>query len=182
MTILDLIEIGYVVRAHGVRGELRVACHNPASTALAAVDEVDVGGHRFAVAAARPVKDAYLLALSGLTDRTRAEALRGQPVSVERAALEMDEDEFLLADLIGCAAVLESGESYGTVIAVEPGPQDRLVIADGEVERLLPLVAELVPEVDFERSRIVVAPPPGLPDSPRRDRRDGGGRQRRGRR
>lgn len=171
MTVPDLVEIGYVVRAHGVRGELRVVCHNPDSTALSTADNVDIGGRRFVIATVRPVKDAFLLALEGLTDRTRAEALRGQPVSVARGALQLDDDEFLLADLIGCEAVLESGEPYGTVIAVEPGPQDRLVIADGDIERLLPLVAELVPEVDFERSRIVVAPPPGLPESRRRERR-----------
>lgn len=168
------IEIGYVARAHGVRGELRVVLHNPESDTLERVDRVFVGEREYQITRARPTKGAVLLSLVGLDDRDQAEAARGQKVLVARELIPVDEGELLLADLIGCQAVLASGEVYGTVVAVEPGPQDRLVIATGAVERLLPLVSELVLEIDLEDARVVVDPPIGLPEY--RASEDRGGR------
>ncbi len=161
-----LIEVGYVARAHGVGGEIKVATHDPASTVLLDADEVVIGERRFAVSRARRANQFVLLALENVVGRDAAEALRGQPVSVARELIPLDEGEVLLADLVGCAAVTVAGAPYGEVVAVEPGAQDLLVIHDGEVERLLPLVPALVPEVDVVARRVVVDPPEGLPEEP----------------
>ncbi len=163
---MDLVEVGYVARPHGVRGELRVIAHNRESTTLTEVDSVHIGTRRFELVAARPVKGAFLLRLEGLDDRDRAEELRGQPVLVRREQIALDAGELLLADLVGCRVVLADGRSYGVVVDVECGPQDRLVIHQGSVERLLPVVPEFVIEVDLEAGTIVVAPPEELPESP----------------
>lgn len=164
----DLVEIGYISKPHGVRGELRVVCHNPQSDTLLGVEQVYVGGHPYTVARARPVNGAVLLTLRDVTDRNRADAMRGLDVSVTREQLALEDDEFLLADLEGCEVVLEDGAPYGVVDAIDAGPQDRLVIVDGDVERLLPMVPEFVLSIDLDAARIVVAPPPGLPENPRR--------------
>lgn len=158
------IEIGVVARAHGIRGEVRVHLHNPGSTALDRADTVYLGDRVFAIARARPVAGAYLLALEGIADRDAAEALRGRPVSVARGDLELDEDEVLLSDLVGCQVELADGRPWGVVRALELGPQDRLVIRDGEVERQLPVVDAFVLEIDVEGRRIVVDPPADLPE------------------
>jgi len=167
---MSLIEIGYVAKAHGVAGEVRIVCHNPDSQVLLDVEQVVIGEVAYAVSRARAVKDAFLVLLDGVRDRDVAASLRGQPVLVDRESIELDEDEFLLADLIGCQAVLASGAPYGVVVEVEPGPQDRLVIEDGEVERLVPLVDEIVLSIDFTAMQVVIDPPPGLPESRRRKR------------
>jgi len=158
------VEIGVVSRAHGIRGEIRVHLHNPESTALEVAEEVLVGGRAFAVAAARPVQGAYLVALRGVGDRDAADALRGQAVAVHRDDLELGDDEVLLADLIGCRVELPDGSDWGVVRRVEPGPQDRLVIEHGAVERLLPVVDELLIDIDLDRRRVVVDPPEGIPE------------------
>lgn len=162
------LEIGYVARPHGVRGELRVVTYDPASETLLDVDSVRIGGVDYEVEQARPVQGAFLLRLAGVGDRNRAELLRGQRVAVDREQIPLEDGEVFLADLVGCEVVLEDGRPYGTIAAVETGPQDRLVIHDGDVERLLPLVSEFVIEVDLEAGRVVVAPPEDLPESPRR--------------
>jgi 16S rRNA processing protein RimM len=162
----DLVEVGYVARAHGVRGELRIATHNPESDVLADVERLWLAGVEYAVAGARPTQGAWLIRLDGLTDRDRAEALRGKPVAVAREDLDLGEGEGLLTDLIGCQVFLASGEPWGEVVAIEPGPQDRMVIHHGEVERLVPVVPELVVEVDTEAGRVVVDLPDDYPESP----------------
>ena len=168
---MDRVEIGVVARPHGVRGELRVHLHNPESTALDAAEEVWIGGRAYPVEQARPVQGAYLLVVAGVTDRDAADALRGRPVEVGRDAIDLDEGEVLLADLVGCKVELPDGRDWGVVARIDTGPhQDRLVIHHGEVERLLPVADELLVDIDVEARRIVVDPPEGLPEDPIRRR------------
>lgn len=162
------IEVGYVARAHGVAGELRVVVHDPESETLSAVAEVFLDGERFEVARSRKVPGAYLLGLTEVSDRNRAELLRGAVVSVARDAIELDEGEVLLADLVGCRVELAGGGQWGVVDAIDAGPQDRLVILDGDIERLLPFVPPLIVSVDVEQGVIIVDPPEGLPETRRR--------------
>lgn len=162
---MNFVDIGYVARAHGIRGELRVILYNPESTLLTEVRFIRIGEQQREIAAARPAKDAWLLGLVDLHDRNQAELLRGQVVSVARSLIPVDQGEVLLADLLGCEVVLPDGSPYGTIEAVEPGPQDRLVIRQGDIERLLPLVPEFVSDVDLDAGRVVVTPPEGLPES-----------------
>ncbi len=166
----DRVEIGAVARAHGVRGELRVALHNPTSEALVDVEVLFVGGRELAVESARPTTGAWLVRLAGVEDRDQAEALRGQPVAVAREQLALEDDEVLLVDLIGCRAELRDGTPWGEIVAIEPGPQDRLIVRHGDVERQLPVVDEILLEVDLEAGRVVVDPPEGLPEEPARRR------------
>lgn len=162
----DRVEVGYVARAHGVRGELRVVLHNPASESLARVASLWLGDDAFAVDGARPTEGAWLVRLAAVTDRDRAEALKGRPVKVARLDLDLEEGEYLLADLVGCKVFLPDGAPWGEVVALEIGPQDRLVIRDGAVERLLPAVDAFLVEVDAAAGRLVVDPPEGLPEEP----------------
>lgn len=162
---MDIVDIGYVAKPHGVRGELRVVPYNPESVILTQVERVLVGGKPYEVIAARPARGAFLMRLLGVDDRDQAELLRGLVVSVARDLIALDEGEILLSDLIGCEAVLPDGTSWGTIVAIEMGPQDRLVIQAGQIERLLPMVNEFVIDVDLDTSRVVVSPPEGLPEA-----------------
>jgi 16S rRNA processing protein RimM len=163
----SLVEVGYVAKAHGVRGEVRVHLHNPASQTLYAAESVVVGGETRIVMSARTgSKGAVLLVLEGVTDRDVADALRGSTVSVERTQIPLEDGEVLASDLVGCTAVLEDGSVWGTVESIAPGPQTRLVVRSGDVIRQLPLVDELVRDIDLDARTIVVEPPEGLPEEP----------------
>jgi len=155
-----------VSKAHGIKGEVLVVLHDPESTTLGEVDEVLIGGTPHAVRGARPIGGAYLLALTDVRDRDVAAGLRGQPVAVARDQLDLDDDDVLLADLVGCRAVLADGTAWGEIVAVELGVQDRLVIHHDGVERLLPVVDAFLAEVDVDGRVVVVTPPEGLPEQP----------------
>jgi len=115
------VEIAVVSKAHGVRGEIVAIPHDPESSSLAEVSAVWIGGVRREVVRARPVPPgAYLLALEGITDRDAAAALRGALIEADREELDLDEDEVLLADLIGCRCVLPYGGGPGMVMKCEP--------------------------------------------------------------
>lgn len=158
------IEIGRIARAHGIRGEVVIVTHDPASSVLDDVEIVWVNGVEKRVAEKRGTHRGWLVRFEGIATRNDAEVLRGQVVEVERDALGLDDDDILLDDLIGCQVKLVDGTPWGTIHAVDSGMQDLLVIHDGELERLLPLVDEFVKAIDLPAGIVTVDPPEGLPE------------------
>lgn len=86
----DWLKVGYVARAHGLRGELGVKTFDPTSTALGEVERVqlttktgevklfDLDGLRDAP------KGDLLMVLDGVRTREAADALVGSTVAVHR--------------------------------------------------------------------------------------------------
>ena len=161
------IEIGRITRVHGIRGEVVITTHDPESDLLDRLTTLWIGGVVREVTRARNTPRGWLVQLAGVATRNDAEALRGQVVEVDRAALELDEDDVLLDDLIGCRVQRVDGTPWGTIAAIEGGMQDRLVIHDGDIERQLPLVDEFVTGIDLEAGVVTVDPPEGLPEHKR---------------
>lgn len=160
------IEIGGVARAHGIRGEVVVFTHDPDSETLGDVETCFVGGLERKILKARNTHKGWLVGFEGVGSRNDAELLKGKPVEVFRAQLELDESDVLLSDMIGCTAQTPDGTSWGTVAEIQRGAfQDLLVIHHGEIERLLPLVDDFVTGVDVEKKLVFVDPPEGLPES-----------------
>jgi 16S rRNA processing protein RimM len=162
------IEIGGVARAHGIRGEVVIVTHDPESALLADLETLWIGGAERRVTGARGTHRGWLVQLDGVVTRNDAEALRGQLVEVDRSVLELADGEILLADLVGCRVIRPDGAPWGTIAAIEGSMQDLLVIHDGEIERMLPLVDEFVTDIDLDNGVVTVDPPEGLPETKRR--------------
>ncbi|HSP96891.1 MAG TPA: ribosome maturation factor RimM [Candidatus Dormibacteraeota bacterium] len=167
----SLVELGPIVNRHGIRGELRLLLHNPESDAALTCAEVVVrwpDGRREArrVRGARRHKRFALLQLAGVDDATAAETLIGCTVSVPRAALPPAGDDAVYhADLLGCAVVTTAGEALGTVREIlVTGSNDVCVVRDATREVLVPMVADVIAEIDVAGRRLIVRPLPGLFD------------------
>ncbi len=111
--------------------------------------------------------DLLIAVVDGVTTREAAEALNRVQLHVERDKLPPpdEEDEFLLADLIGLSVQTEAGDIIGTVVAVPNyGGGDLLEIAPvlKGPTALLPFTKAFVPVVDVTAKRIVAAPPDDL--------------------
>lgn len=160
--------IGIVGRPHGVRGELAVEprTDEPALRfAPGAVLRVEDSDRTLTVESARDHSGRLLVQFRGVLDRNDAEAMRGTRLVTEvDPATRPDEPEaYYDRQLIGLRVVDAAGTEVGQVAAVAHLPsQDLLEIdADGST-RLVPFVAELVPEVDLERGLVRLADVPGL--------------------
>ena len=161
-----LLEVGYVSRAHGIRGEIAVKPFDPDSEALLQVERISVAARLgepkpYRIVQARKAAKEVLLVLEGVAGRTEAEALKGATVSAFREDLPPPEgDEFFQGDLLGLAVVNEAGEALGKVEEIwETGPVPNLVIRGEGGELIVPFADEFIPEVDLEAGRLVVRPP-----------------------
>lgn len=158
------IELGVVVKPHGVRGWVKVRLHNPRSECLRAEQELNVtsadGAGRAVVIESLTTSPGFLLMkVQGVGDRNQAETLRGATISVLREDLPAPGDgEYYYQDLIGCQVVDEQEQIMGDVTAVfEAGASDVLVVRQGNKEWYIPLVDQWVRTVDPESKRIVVS-------------------------
>ncbi len=99
----------------------------------------------------------------GVDDRDAAEQLRGTLYVPGAEARELEPDEFWPHDIVGCELFDTNGRSLGSVSAVVPGAaQDLLEIVTPSGTALVPLVQEIVREVDVAARRVVIDPPEGL--------------------
>jgi 16S rRNA processing protein RimM len=163
----DWLRVGYVSRAHGLKGTVVVKTFDPASSALGEVDRVhlapkDGAPREVEIVDVRegPGGD-LLLQLEGLSTREGADALVGSTVSVHRDEIDApDEGEFFQGDLVGLRAVTPDGKALGVVHEVwSSGPVPNLVLRDGDREEMVPFAEDFVRKVDLAAGTIVIEPP-----------------------
>jgi 16S rRNA processing protein RimM len=167
VSVRQYLELGYVARAHGNRGELSIRPYDPETTAFQEVSSVllrarDGSERTMKVLSSRPARLWYLIALEGVVSRTQAEELRGSVVLVDREDLTQPAPgEFFQGDLVGLRAIDENGAPVGNVEAIwSTGPVPVLVIREqrGE-ELLLPFIEPFVGEVDMAQRTVRVRRP-----------------------
>lgn len=161
----NLLLIGRVGGAHGVRGEVRISTFTADPLAIAdykTLKKAD-GSLALTVLSARASKGGVVARCKGIDSKDQADALRGLALHIDRADLpEPEEDEFYLADLIGLSAETPAGEKLGKVKSVQDfGAGDILEIdpAMGGPTWYLAFTRETVPTVDIAGKRLVIVRP-----------------------
>ena len=165
----DLICIGAIAGAFGVRGEVRLKSFTAAPEDIATYGPVSTedGAQAYSITlSGQSTKGALIARLSGVGTKEQADALRGVRLFVERDRLPaLPDDEFYHADLIGLDVFDTGGTSLGKVKSVQNhGAADLLEIHGPGLKStvLLPFTKEAVPTVDLTSGRIVTDPPEGL--------------------
>ncbi len=158
----DPVVIGVVVAPHGVRGTVRVRASGSGRHLREGLEPV-VAGRRRRISRVRETPKGFLVDLEGVGDRSGAAAFKGEELVLDRRELDTPEEgEFYVGDLVGLAAMNETGEILGTVEETfETAAHEILVVRkEGDV-LYVPFTLEHVPEVDLDARRVVVRPPEG---------------------
>jgi len=167
------VEVGRVVKPHGLRGEVAVELRTDRpEVRFAAGATVWLDGTRATVTDARPHQGRWLVRFDAAPDRDAAEALRGRLVTAPVLEGDADADAYWNHELVGLVVVDEAGTDLGDVVAIVELPRaagyDLLEVrrADG-TSWYLPDVDELCEVVETEDGDLllqVIDPPPGLLD------------------
>jgi 16S rRNA processing protein RimM len=114
------VTLAAVAGAHGIGGEVRLKLFAEAPDSLRRHEAVEVGGRALTLKSVRSGGGGAIARFAEIADRSAAEGLRGQLLSVPRAALPpLEEGEYYHADLIGLPCVAASGRALGTCVAIE---------------------------------------------------------------
>ncbi len=158
------LELGHVLGAFGVRGEVRVFLHNPSSTLFADGRDVvmvapDGSRRRIHLRTRSGAGKRILARIDGLTDRDEAASLAGHRLVIATEDLPPAEpDAFYVWALLG--AEVRVGETVvGSVLDVQNGEHmDVLVVDVGEDEPVfIPCMARWIASIDSEAGVVVLA-------------------------
>lgn len=158
----NAVLLARVLSAHGLKGEAKVKIFTEEPGALKSYGHFTAGdGRQLEVASIRAGKSGEaLVQFKGFSDRAAAESLKGQDLYVPRSALpDPESDEYYHADLIGLRAQDESGKVLGEIVAVQNfGAGDVIeILRENGDSLLVAFTREMVPIVDLEAKRLVVA-------------------------
>lgn len=165
----DLILLGAIAGAFGVRGEVRVRSFTADPEAILRYGPLlDADGALVLTPlSARPVKDGLAITSREVKSREAAEALRNTGLHVPRALLpSLDEEEYYHVDLIGCRVEALDGTVLGEVRAVPNfGAGDLLDVrlAAGGRQWFVAFTKTAVPIVDLANHRLVCTEDPNRP-------------------
>jgi len=123
-----VLEVGRILRAHGVRGEVVVRFNTEREERRTPGSVVTGPGGPLTVEAARHLSAAdWAVRYAEVADRTAAEALHGAALTAE--AID-DPDEMWVHELFGSVVVDQEGIERGTVTEVHEGVAADLLVLD----------------------------------------------------
>jgi 16S rRNA processing protein RimM len=153
----DLLKIGRVTKAHGLRGEVVVQLWTDLTERLDPGSVLTTPRGTLTVESAKPFQDRWIVQFEGIVDRSQAERMRG--IELEAEAVEIP-GKLWVHELVGITVFDVNGIQLGTVTAVEANPASDLLVLEGG--GLIPL--RFVTESDPAAGRVVVDIPDGLLD------------------
>lgn len=168
------LQIGRIIKPHGVRGELVVEATTDQPEERFAVGEVLTGKQagktrELTVAKVRPHQGRLLVTFEEIPDRTQAETLRGLRFFADPIE-DPDDDSFYDHQLEGLR-VLKDEQDIGEVTGVLHGPagttlevtinEDSALPTAGRTV-LIPFRHAIVPVVDLDNDALEITPPDGL--------------------
>lgn len=161
--------LGYVRKAHGVRGEIKVVLDVDDPTRYIQLKEVwmalPLGLERRTIAQGKHTTSGeFIWRLAGLADRNAAEALKGTQLYLPLSYLpEKDETGFYYHELPGFRVYDDHLGELGAVVRVEELPaQAVLVVAVQGGYARIPVVDAFIQRIDRATQTLFVSLPEGL--------------------
>lgn len=157
------LEIGQIVNTFGIKGFVKV---NPFVDDISRYDDLEKVYVRrnkelkeMEVEEVKYHKNMVLLKFKGIDRVEDAELLRNSYLEVDREnAIELQEGEYFIADLLGLNVFDEEGKELGKLEDIfNTGSNDIYVVRTEEGKQLLlPAISEVIKEINLEESKIVV--------------------------
>lgn len=152
----DMLQVGAITSTHGLAGEVKVFPTTDDPRRYDHLKEVwlDTGKEQLKLEIQRVkyFKQFVIVKFRGLDRIEEVERYVKKSLYVTREnAVELEEDEYFIADLIGLSVVEENGSELGTLSDVlSTGANDVYVVTKEDREILIPAIGECILEVNLE--------------------------------
>ena len=157
------LQVGVISSTHGVRGEVKVFPTTDDVTRFRQLKKVylDTGREMLPleIQNVKFFKQFAILKFKGIDNINDIEKYRGKSLMIDREdAVDLEEDEYFIADMIGMKVCTEDGSEFGTLKDVmETGANDVYVVElPDHQEVLLPAIKECILDVDLEENVMTI--------------------------
>ncbi|MDQ6713379.1 MAG: ribosome maturation factor RimM [Candidatus Dormibacteraeota bacterium] len=153
------LRIGRVLKAHGVKGAVRIELLTDFPDRFAAGRQVLVAGRQLRVARSEELDGTMLVTFEGIDDRTAAEQLAGAYFTVPLGeARALPADQYYHFQLVGLTVFdIRQARELGRVAEVLTyAANDVLRVTDGDHEILIPMIRSVVRSIAPSEGTITV--------------------------
>ena len=159
-----LVVIGKVGKPFGVKGEIRIRPYTDSLEMFQRSAILVLDTTPYTVLSLRSHKGSAIVSLEGIDTPEAAKELVGHLVKTDESNLPpKEEDEYYWHELIGLQVFTQDGRDLGEITSIiETGAHDVLQVEGKFGEVLLPMIDEVILQVDVEKGEMVVDPLEGL--------------------
>lgn len=161
---MDLTQVGYFSKTHGVKGHLILKIDKPFSEdeLKAVFIESPTGKAPYFISEIKSANNGLILCLEEITAVEKAKTLIGKAVFIDSNLIEEEEEEF---NWIGFELIDKHHGSLGNITGTsDTGQQVVLSIEHNGKEILLPLVEDFIEKIDEGGKKLYFNAPEGLID------------------
>jgi len=163
------IPLGEILKPHGIKGELKILFYNEESKSLQKDQKVFLESPQKNIIEYKIERIFYSfrknrIKFFDINTIDEADDLRGYIVNIDRSDLpEINDSEYYLSDLVGYSLIDKSNKNYGKVIEVLALPANSVLnVSKDDKEYLIPLIDDVVLEVNQNQKAIIIDPIEGL--------------------
>ena len=155
---LETINVGRIVNAHGIRGEVRVQPRDGDPYFLTEFDTFYIDGKPVTPTANHVHKSLVLMKLPGVDDMNAALTWKDKVLYIRREDAKLPPDEYFDDELLGLEVYnTETGALLGELVAVDPYPAHKVYTVKGKKEYLIPAVkGAFIASLDMDANRMEV--------------------------
>ena len=155
---LETINVGRIVNAHGIRGEVRVQPRDGDPAFLTRFKTFYIDGQPVSPTANHVHKSLVLMKFPGVEDMNAALTYKDKDLYIRRADARLPEGAYFDDELLGMGVFdAATGEELGKLTAVENYPAHKVYTVKGRREYLIPAVKDVfIKSVDLDRDRMEV--------------------------
>lgn len=167
----ELLRVGVISSTHGVRGEVKVfpTTDDPERFRLLKEMLLDTGREKLSlkIQNVKFFKNMVILKFEGYDNINQIEMYRGKELWIRRdQAVELKENEYFIADLVGLTVIDDEEKVLGTLTdVIQTGANDVYAVKlENGKEVLIPAIRQCILKVDLEAGMMKVHVLPGLMD------------------
>lgn len=165
----SLLEVGQIVNTYGIKGFVKVVPlvdNNNQFKSFKTLYIQDKKGitSELNIEEVKFSKNLVLLKFKGIETIEQAEELRNYYLQAKRSDIKLEKGAYFIVDLIGLDVYTEEGTLLGKLKEVlQPGANDVYVVEnEAKKQILLPVIPDVVKNIDIEGKKIIVKLMAGL--------------------
>ena len=166
----EYLSIGRILNFHGIKGEAKVGFTKGKEVQLKEIKQLYIKKDNqkitLTISNIRFHKQHAIIKFKEINSIEEVQALKNTELFAPKEIIQkyLEEDEFLIDDLIGLAAYNTKGNELGKITSVLIQPAGELLVVQdtNQKKHLVPFEKELVPTVDIPQKKVIINQIEGL--------------------